>query len=74
VSSKKKENATGTEGTTGRRKNFMKRWIQKIESGSWDKHMEESDNILTRISWGAILLAILYFGGVIFKMWMEGKL
>jgi hypothetical protein len=52
----------------------MKRWIQKIESGSWDKHMEESDNILTRISWGAILLAILYFGGIIFKMWMEGKL
>lgn len=77
MSSKKKENATGM-GESQRRENTMKRlWlntIQKIEDEPWDKYVEEADEWLLKFCVVIMIAGAFYFGGVIFKMWMEGKL
>lgn len=48
--------------------------IQKIEDEPWDKYVEEADEWLLKFCVVIMIAGAFYFGGVIFKMWMEGKL
>jgi hypothetical protein len=55
-------------------KKLIKHLADHIESDPWDEVLEKSDRWLIKFCWGVIIIAILYFGGIIIKMWIEGRL
>jgi hypothetical protein len=54
--------------------NLLQKLEHYIENEPWEEYIEDSQKWLDWFSWGAIVAAILWFGGVILIMYLDGKL